>query len=219
MRFTGIGMVVGLVVAMAAGLAVGAGPDLSTPAGARRAYAVAEHDGDAAGMKAVAIYDGAWEKVIESSAAAEGEMGKLRKAADERWGAAAKGVFPELKTDEIEGTAYRVKGDRAELTYHGTVVERFRKDQGKWKVDLVTPVMEGFPDNPRLMIKSSDAYGKAAGIVAGQVGAGKFATPKEAYKALDDLRAVLFDPSSATTRPGAGATTRRGATTRPVRGR
>jgi hypothetical protein len=49
--------------------------------------------------------------------------------------------------------------------------------------------------------------------------AGEFRTPQEAYKAFDDLRSVLFDPSSATTRPGAAATTRRGPTTRPARGR
>lgn len=200
---------------------VAAGPDLSTPQGARRAYVVAEHDGDAAGMKAVAIYDAAWEKVIEADAAAEKEMGRLRKAATDRWGAAAKKVFPEMTTDEIEGTAYRVKGDRAELTYHGTVVDRYRQVGGKWKKDLVTPVMEGFPDNPRLIVRSAAAYGRAAGMVAERVKAGKFATAQEAFKAFDDLRAVLYDPSSAATRPGAGAatrpTTRRAATTRPVR--
>ena len=219
MRFAGIGMVAGLVVVMA-GVVAAAGPDLSTPQGARRAYVMAQHEGDAAGMKAVAIYDAAWEKVIESGAAAVTEMGKLRKAATDRWGAAAKSVFPEMRTDEIEGTAYRVNGDRAELTYHGTVVERFRKVDGKWKKDLVTPVMEGFPDDPRGMVRSAEAYGKAAGIVAGQVEAGKFATPKEAHKAFEDLEAVLYDPSSAATRPSVGATTRRaGPTTRPVRGR
>jgi hypothetical protein len=218
MRSGGIGMVVGLVVAVA-GVVVAGEPDLSTPQGARRAYVVAEHEGDAAGMKAAAIYDGAWEKVIEAGAAAEKEMGKLRKAAGDRWGAAGKSVFPEMRTDEIEGTAYRVNGDRAELTYHGTVVERYRKVEGKWKKDLVTPVMEGFPDDPRGMVRSAAAYGRAAGIVAGRVEAGEFATAKEAHKAFDDLRAVLFEPSSAATRPGVGATTRRAPTTRPARGR
>jgi len=211
-------MLAGIVVAMA-GIAMAGEPDLSTPQGARHAYVVAQQEGDAAGMKAVAIYDAAWEKVIETGAKASTEMGKLRKAANDRWGAAAKNAFPEMRTDEIEGTAYRVNGDRAELTFRGTVVERFRKVEGKWKKDLVTPVMERFPDDPRGMARSAEAYAKAAGIVAGRVAAGEFATPKEAHKAFEDLEAVLFDPSSAATRPSVGATTRRGPTTRPVRGR
>jgi hypothetical protein len=220
MRSAGIGMVAGLVVMVAGVVSAAEGPDLSTPQGAGHAYVVAQQEGDAAGMKAVAIYDAAWEKVIDAGAKAATEMGRLRKAASDRWGAAAaKEVFPQMRTDEIEGTGYRVNGDRAELTYHGTVVERFRKDQGKWKKDLLTPVMAGFPDDPRGMVRSAEAYAKAAGIVAGQVEAGKFATPKEAHKAFEDLEAVLYDPSSAAMRPSVGATTRRGPTTRPTRGR
>ena len=220
MRSAGIGMVAGLVVVVAGVASAAEGPDLSTPQGARHAYVVAQQEGDAAGMKAVAIYDAAWEKVIDAGAKASTEMGKLRKAATDRWGAAAaKQVFPEMRTDEIEGTAYRVNGDRAELTYHGTVVERFRKVEGKWKKDLVTPVMAGFPDDPRGMVRSAEAYAKAAGAVAGRVAAGEFATAREAHKAFEDLEAVLYDPRSAATRPSAGAATRRGPTTRPARGR
>src|SRR5213593_263608 len=91
-------------------VAWGVEPDLSTPQGARRAYDAALYVGDAPAAKAAAVYNADWEKVIESGAAADAGMAKLRKAAADRWGNAAKGAFPERKLDDIAGTEYQVMG-------------------------------------------------------------------------------------------------------------
>jgi hypothetical protein len=199
-----------VVFALACQAACAAEPDLSTPQGARRAYDQARHDGDAAAMKAVAIYHPAWEKLIDAVAASERQTANLRTAAHDRWGAAAaKGVFPELIVDELEGTSYDLAGESAALKFRGTVVRRFKKVDGKWKVDLLTPLSPDFPDDPEGMIRSCDATAKAAASVAGQISSGKFKTPSEACQAFDDLAAVLFDPSSATTRPATSAPTTR----------
>ena len=188
--------------------------DLSTPAGARRAYAVAKRDGDAAAMRSLAVSDATWDKVIDADAAASRAFRTLRAAAVARWGERESAGFRPLNVEELPETSYEENGDRAALKYRSTHVQRFRKVGGSWRVDLLTPVSPLYLDDPELMAQSFRQSAAAGESVAADIAAGRFASAVAAREAYDvRLRQPAGDaggPATApTSRPTTGPATRR----------
>jgi len=201
-------LVTGMLCCLLARVATAAEPDLSSPKAADKAYRTAENNADAAAMKAASVYDDAWEKVIDERINGSKAEQKLRKAVRDRWGEASKKAFPDPEIKDVPDAKEKIDGSTATLVYHGTVVERFKKVDGKWKVDLLTPISDMEMDSAKEQLKAAGYYKRAATRTAEMVIAGKCSPPADAHQALDEAYATEFNGVAAPSTRASAPTTR-----------
>ena len=116
-------------------------PDQSTPESTSAAFTEAQLKGDGPTMKAIAIYNKEWGRVIDAEVALAAAKTRLHKAAVAKWGDVLTnmnfGLFkPEPKPDNY---VYTITGDTAAYAPKDRphfIIQRFKRIDGKWKLDL-----------------------------------------------------------------------------------
>jgi hypothetical protein len=174
-----------LFVGAVAGSAHALAPDLSEPRAAARTFLTAVMANDTATVRASSIGTDAENQTVDALGTVVAAQKKLYDAVKTKFGEQAQGLGQMRSPDfneKLDEAEVQVSGDTATIVSKEPNAKplKLRKMDGSWKVELSTMQL----NNAQMPPDKMKQVGSAMDEVAGEVTAGKHATPQSAMMTL-----------------------------------